>query len=60
MALKVPKTYRFTSETLEKLDDLLFHYKLEKHLPLNQTTLLEYLVSKAHSELIEGLDSKQN
>lgn len=56
MSKKVRKNYRFSENTVGEMATLIAFLSAEKHIQLDETKLLEMLVSERYSKLLKDLE----
>lgn len=50
---KLRKSYRLSSEVVQMMETLIVYLSAEKNIKLNETTLLEMLVSERYEKLLK-------
>jgi hypothetical protein len=57
--VKIRKNYRLESDVVDMMQTLLSFVSAEKNIKLNETTLLELLVSERYEKLLKDLEGSR-
>lgn len=56
---KIRKNYRLSSDVIEMMETLVVFLSSEKNIRLNETTLIELLVSERYERLLNGSEGSE-